>query len=487
MRACGILMHISSLPSKYGIGTIGQSAYEFVDFLAKSRQKYWQILPIGPTAYGDSPYSSLSSFAGNPYFIDLELLCDEGALTKEECESFDFGDNITSVDYGKLFENRYKLLRLAFERDYDEVSVGTFRLENSFWLEDFALYMALKFEFEFKAWYEWPEDIKRRTPEALDKYREKLKEEINFHCYLQYKFFKQWEKLKAYANASNIKIIGDLPIYAAADSSDVWSNTELFSYDENLNPIEVSGCPPDAFSADGQLWGNPCYNWKVHKQENFDWWIRRIASSFGFYDTLRIDHFRGFSEYWAIPAGDDTAKNGTWKKGPGKEFFDILKSNLGEADIIAEDLGVLTDDVRELLAYTAFPGMKVLQFAFDGSDSDYLPHNLTKNSVIYTGTHDNNTLLGWLKGVSTDELKRVINYLDLSREENYSWGIIKHIYMSVCRLCIIPMQDYLELGSEARMNHPSVTHGNWKWRMEKSADTEDLTDILSELVQRYYR
>lgn len=491
MRASGILMHISSLPSKYGIGTFGQEAYDFVDFLEQAGQKYWQILPVGCTSYGDSPYSSFSTFAGNPYFIDLEVLCGQGLLTQEECESFDWGDDPKNVDYAKLFESRYQVLHLAFDRDQKLLSSKEFKdwcEENREWLDDFALYMAVKFDSDMVSWQEWEEGIRTRKPKAMKACRKKLQKEILFFQYTQYKFFEQWNKLKQYANDKGIKIIGDIPIYVAGDSADTWANPELFLFDKKLRPIDVAGCPPDAFSATGQLWGNPIYNWEQHKKTGYAWWVRRVRMAFQLYDTVRIDHFRGFESFYAIPYGELTAENGEWRKGPGIDIFNTLKKELGELDIIAEDLGYLTEDVRKLLRDTGYPGMKVLQFAFDSREnSDYLPHNYDHNNVVYTGTHDNETLAGWFETAPKADVRFAIEYFHLTKTEGYNWGFIRQTYMTTSDLAVIPIQDFLNLGCEARMNTPSTLGGNWMFRLEPGALTEKLAKKIRRMVKTYRR
>lgn len=485
-RASGTLLHISSLPSPFGIGTFGKEAFAFVDFLAEAKQKYWQILPVGPTSYGDSPYSSFSTFAGNPYFIDLDLLCAEKLLKKSEYASLDWGSDPERTDFEKLFAHRYKVLRKAFQRDQSDLSA--FTKENADWLPDFSLYMALKFECNLRSWMEWPELLKRRDPNTLERYRKKLANEIRFFVWQQYKFFEQWNALKSYANAQGVRIIGDLPIYVAGDSADTWSHPELFLFDEQLNPIEVAGCPPDAFAATGQLWGNPIYHWEAHQASDYDWWTRRMRSAFTLYDVVRIDHFRGFESFYAIPYGDPTAEFGVWRQGPGIDLFRHFKQALGKLDIIAEDLGYLTPAVRRLLKQSGYPGMKVLQFAFDSrEESDYLPHNYQHNCVVYTGTHDNDTLCGWFQSAPRADVRFSKRYFHLSRSEGYHWGFIRHAYMSVADLAIIPMQDFLAQGSEARMNTPSTIGDNWQYRMKPGADTPELAAKIAVLVQMYSR
>ena len=478
-RKCGVLLPVSSLPSKYGIGCFDKKAYEFVDALKEAGQSYWQILPLGPTSYGDSPYQSFSTFAGNPYFISLEELIKEGVLTKKECESMDFGTDETSVDYAKLYEGRMILLRKAYERSnvYMDSEFRRFQEEEAWWLKDYALFMAVKKRFGGIPWSEWAEDIRLRWQNALDYYREEMYFEIEFQEYMQFKFRQQWMKLKSYANENGIRIIGDIPIYVAMDSADTWANPWLFKLDEKNCPIQVAGCPPDGFSATGQLWGNPLYNWEVHRNSGYEWWVKRIANCFRLYDVVRIDHFRGFDEYYAIPYGDETAENGEWMPGPGMDLFRTMKETLGDLPIIAEDLGFLTDTVRQLLKDSGYPGMKVLEFAFvAGEDSDYLPHNYDKNCVVYTGTHDNDTLQGWYQTLSEEDKEMTKEYLNnpYTPDEEVHWDFISLAMRSVADTCIIPVQDYLGLGNKARINMPSTLGSNWMWRMKKGAFTDEL-------------
>lgn len=490
MRSSGVLMPISSLPSPYGIGTMGKAARKFVDFLVKAGQKYWQILPICPTSYGDSPYQSFSSFAGNPYFIDLEYLCREKLLTKAECMSFDWGGNEHYVDYGILYESRFALLKLAFKRFRKNIpdDYASFCKEQAEWLSEYALFMAIKDANGGKAWSEWPKEQKHHIPEAIAKAKEEYADEIEFYRMLQYLFFKQWKQLKAYANEKGIEIIGDVPIYVSGDSADVWANPGQFYLDKNLNPIEVAGCPPDAFSEGGQLWGNPLFRWDVMKADDYRWWTRRIAAMAELYDIVRIDHFRGFDSYYAIPAKDDTAINGTWKKGPGMDLFHTLEKKLGRLPIIVEDLGFLTESVHKLLEDSGFPGMKVIQFAFDSrEDSDYLPHNYIRHCVVYTGTHDNDTTMGWFKSAPKESVKFAKKYLNLTKEEGYNWGMMRAAWSSVADLAIVPMQDLLGLGSEARMNTPSTLGDNWKWRATADQITAGLANKVYKCMQMYAR
>jgi len=489
-RSSGILMHITSLPSPYGIGTFGKEAYKFVDFLEKSGLSYWKILPLGPTGYGDSPYQSFSSFAGNPYFIDLDMLVEEDLLKKDEIENIDFGNDIERVDYGKIFRNKLPILRKVYEKNKNRFlkEILDFREKNTNWVEDYALYMAIKEHFDLKSWQEWEEDIKLRNKKAIKHYTDILHEDINYWIFLQYLFYKQWSNLKRYANNKGIKIIGDIPIYIAEDSVDTWSNSELFLLDENNTPIKVAGCPPDAFSKTGQLWGNPIYRWDVIEERGFDWWIERIKHNCELYDVIRIDHFRGFKSYWEIPYGDKTAEKGRWVKGPGTKLFNAIKDSLGNVNIIAEDLGFLDKEVIEFRKETGYPGMKVLQFAFDTKEeSDYLPHNYDKNCVVYTGTHDNDTVIGWLKNAYKKDLEYAIKYLKLTKEEGYNWGFIRGAWSSVGCLAIAPMQDFLGLGSEARMNIPSTIGGNWQWRVKKEDLSDELANKIYEITKLYGR
>lgn len=484
MRTSGVLMPISSLPSPYGIGTMGKSAREFVDFLLKGGQTYWQILPICPTSYGDSPYQSFSSFAGNPYFIDLEYLCEDGLLTKEECESFEWGGNEKYVDYGTMYVSRYALLKKAYLRFVKNIpeDFADFCKSKKEWLDDYALFMALKDANNGVAWFEWENDLRLRKEEALTKARSEYEDDIEFYKMLQYLFFQQWESLKKYANDKGIEIIGDVPIYVAGDSADVWANPKQFYLDEDLNPIEVAGCPPDGFSADGQLWGNPLFRWDEMKKDDYAWWTKRIKAMSELYDIIRIDHFRGFDSYYAIPAKDTTAKNGKWKTGPGMDLFHQLEKKLGKLPIIVEDLGFLTPSVRQLLKDSGFPGMKVIQFAFDSREgSDYLPHTYTQHCVVYTGTHDNDTVMGWMDTAPEESVQFAKEYLNLTEEEGYNWGMMRAAWSSVADMAIVPLQDLLGLGSEARINIPSTLGENWKWR----ATSDQITDELAEKLYRY--
>ena len=492
MRRSGMLLPISSLPSKYGIGSFSKEAYDFIDVLRDSGQSLWQILPLGPTGHGDSPYQSFSTFAGNSYFIDLDELVKEGVLTEEECNSYDWGNNTQYIDYEKIYSSRFKILRTAYIRSNinENKMFESYCKENEWWLHDYALYMAIKDSFNGKSWIEWDNDIRTREQEAIYRYEEELRDEINFYKYQQYLFSNQWNKLKSYANKEGISIIGDIPIYVAFDSADTWSNPELFQLDNEGNPVAVAGCPPDAFSETGQLWGNPLYSWDYHKDTNYEWWIKRIEYSFKLYDVVRIDHFRAFDEYYSIPYGEETAVNGAWKQGPGIELFECIKENLGNVNIIAEDLGFLTESVKQLLSDTGYPGMKILQFAFDSrEDSDYLPHNYNNNCIVYTGTHDNDTVVGWYKEINSEDKNMCIDYMNSkhTEENEIHWDFICLAMRSVADTCIIPVQDYLGLGSEARINIPSMLGDNWKWRMEKDSFSKPMIEKIKMLTELYGR
>lgn len=490
MRTCGVLLPITSLPSKYGIGCFSREAYEFVDKLKAAGQKNWQILPLGPTGYGDSPYQSFSTFAGNPYYIDLEQLIEEGLLTEEECEACDFGDNDRYVDYEKIYFGRFPILRKAFERFMPDEEFAGFCEENAYWLEDYSLYMAVKDANGGKSWIEWEEGLRNRQPEALEQAREELKDDVAFYRFQQYEFMKQWTALKSYANDQGIRIIGDIPIYVAFDGADTWANPEMFQFTEENLPSAVAGCPPDAFSATGQLWGNPLYKWEYHKKQGYEWWMRRVKYCFELYDIVRIDHFRGFDAYYSIPYGDKTAENGHWEEGPGYDLFRTMKEKLGDLPIIAEDLGFLTDSVMKLLKDTGYPGMKVLQFAFDSRDeSDYQPHLYTNNCVVYTGTHDNDTVLGWDQAISDADRTYAREYMrnEGSEGEQLAWDFICTALRSVADMAIIPIQDYLALGSEARINTPSTLGDNWKWRMIPEEFTDELAKRMRRAAKLYGR
>lgn len=494
-RTTGILLSITSLPSKYGIGCFSKSAYDFVDWLREAGQSYWQILPLGPTSYGDSPYQSFSTFAGNPYFISLEALIEEGLLTEEECESVDFGEDERTVDYEKMYKGRYKLLRKAYERSNisQNPEYWNFMEKNYWWLSDYALFMAVKDRFDGKTWTQWAEDIRLRWGFAMDYYRKELYFDIEFQQYLQFTFHKQWMALKAYANEKGIKIVGDIPIYVAMDSADTWAHPELFQLDKDNVPLAVAGCPPDGFSATGQLWGNPLYRWDYHKYTGYDWWMKRLAHCFELYDVVRIDHFRGFDEYYSIPYGAETAMEGHWEKGPGMDLFYRMRDVLGQREVIAEDLGFMTDTVRQLVAESGFPGMKVLEFAFDSRDSgcanDYLPHNYTENCVAYTGTHDNETITGWLQSITKEEREMVRSYLcnQYTPNKDLYKCLISLVMQSKAALSIIPMQDYLGHDNVSRMNKPSTVGINWKWRLKEEELSDELQEEIYDIARIYGR
>ncbi len=484
-------MPMSSLPSPYGVGSMGRAAFEFVDFLAAAGQKYWQLLPLGPTGFGDSPYSSYSSFAGNPYLIDLDLLIEEGLLTRKEVKSFKWGSNPAQVDYERLYEGRFPLLRKAFERGRESLreEIDAFGRENGRWLSEYCLYMAVKAHFDMKSWTEWPDEaIRRHRPEALQEYGLKLADEVDYWKFIQFLFFRQWEALREYAVEKKVKLIGDVPIYVAMDSADVWSEPQFFQLDERNTPKAVAGVPPDPFTEDGQLWGNPLYDWDRMKADGYGWWIRRIEGATRLFDVLRIDHFRGMESYWAVPYGEKTAKNGEWKQGPGMSLVGVLTSWFHGTEFIAEDLGYLTPAVRKLLADSGLPGMKVMEFAFDAhGDSDYLPHCCCENSVCYLGTHDNDTVLGWLETTSEEDAEFARRYMHVTEDEGWCWGMIRSGMATSSRLFVALMQDLLELDGSARMNVPGTDSRNWRWRMLPGAATEELAAKLRLYTETFRR
>lgn len=494
-RTAGILLPVTSLPSKYGIGCFSKSAYDFVDWLKAAGQSYWQILPLGPTSYGDSPYQSFSTFAGNPYFISLEALIEEGVLTEKECDGADFGSRPNDIHYEKLYKNRYPLLRKAYERSKISENPDYLRFieENNWWLSDYALFMAVKDRFEGVPWNQWAEDIRLRWGNAMDYYREELYFEIEFQQYMQFKFYGQWNALKAYANENGIRLIGDIPIYVAMDSADTWAHPELFQLDETLTPSAVAGCPPDGFSADGQLWGNPLYRWDYHRNTGYEWWISRLSYCFRLYDVVRIDHFRGFDEYYSIPYGAESAKEGHWEKGPGIDLFRHVEQSLGWHEVIAEDLGYVTDSVRQLVFESGFPGMKVLEFAFDsrdtGSANDYLPHNYIENCVAYTGTHDNETITGWFQSITKKERQMARDYLcdQTTPDRLLHQSFISLIMRSSAKSCIIPIQDYMGYDNTCRINKPSTVGINWRWRLTEDELSEELKEKIHAMAMRYGR
>ncbi len=489
MRCSGVLMHISSLPGPYGIGTMGKQAYAFVDFLHRAHQSCWQILPLSPTGFGDSPYQSCSTYAGNHYLIDLDMLVGEGLLRCDELDGIAWSRSEERVDFGLLYQNRLKVLRLAYGRFADSAALDAFCEENRDWLPDFALFMALKDRFGGKPWYDWDDALKFRRADALNRRREELSEEIRFYCFVQYLFFRQWNALRTYAHNNGIRIIGDVPIYVPLDSVEVWREPELFQLDETLTPTAVAGCPPDAFTADGQLWGNPLYDWDAMQRQDFAWWVRRLAAAGKLYDTVRMDHFRGLESYWAVPHGDATARNGKWVKGPGMTFIRAVQKALPALDMIAEDLGYLTQEVLDLRDGSGYPGMKVLQFAFDVREpSDYLPHTYTRNTVVYTGTHDNMTMRQWFESMDEASVDYARQYMNLSEREGLVWGTVRAAFASVSDVCIVPMQDLLDLGGDARMNFPgTLSISNWTWRAKDGIINGVLADRLLALTKLYDR
>ena len=489
-RSSGILLPVSSLPSKYGIGTLGREAYQFADALKAARQKYWQVLPLGPTSYGDSPYQSFSTFAGNPYFIDLELLAEDGLVTRRELEAADWGENPRYVDYGAIYTARFPVLRRAYERGYPRhrQAVEKFTRENR-WVRDYALFMALKSHFGMKSWLEWEDrEIARHRPAAVARYEKLLAEDVQFYTYLQYLFFQQWGALKEYINGLGIQIIGDLPIYVAMDSADVWAEPEFFQLDSDNRPVEIAGVPPDYFTADGQLWGNPLYDYDRMKADGFGWWIRRVEGASRLFDVVRIDHFRGLESYWAVPYGEKTARNGRWRRGPGMDLVGVLTSWFHGLRFIAEDLGFLTPEVHQLLEESGLPGMKVLEFAFDPREpSNYLPHTYTPNCVCYAGTHDNETLLQWERGADAETLAYAREYLGIGQWPPLNWAILRAGMRSTAGIFIAQMQDYLELGAEGRMNEPGTTQGNWRWRLLPEEMDEALVEKIARCTRLYGR
>lgn len=490
-RGAGILLPVTSLPSPYGIGTFGKAAYEFVDFLRAAGQKYWQVLPLGPTSYGDSPYQSFSAYAGNPYFIDLEILVEEGLLEKEYLDQFSWGGDETSVSYETIYQNRFQVLRTAFRNSAHQEAPDfrIFERENAYWLGDYCLYMACKEHFGNVSWLEWDEDIRFRRPEAVKKYEALLEEEIAFWAFCQYKFFEQWDRLRDYAAKQGIRIIGDIPIYAALDSADVWTHPKLFLLDEKLVPKFIAGVPPDAFSATGQLWGNPLYDWDAMEEEDFEWWRQRILASGRLYDALRIDHFIGITRYYAVPWGAKDSVNGTYRPGPGKKLTDVINEAAGSMRIIAEDLGIVTPEVRKLLNDNGYPGMKVIAFGFDGDPAnEHLPHNYTTaNCVAYGGTHDNETLAGLFCDKSDEVLSYLFDLIGTRERSEIVEGLFRQVYGSIAAVAIFQAQDVLKLDNSARMNFPSTLGGNWEWRLRKGQLGEKEAGWLRWLAHVYNR
>ena len=478
-----------SLPSAYGIGTFGKAARDFVDFLDNAGQSYWQLLPLGPAGKGSSPYSALSSFAGNPLYIDLDTLTEQGLLDRSDYSELPWGANVERVDYSAL-KQRDSVFRKAYSRVTTDIkaAIEKFRSGNA-WLPDYALFMAVRSKEHPGFWYEWPKGLKYREEAAMSAARERLADEVGYWEFLQYEFFLQWNALKSRANKNGIAIIGDLPIYAAMDSADVWANPELFYLDENLLPVEVSGCPPDAFSEDGQLWENPLYRWELMERDGYSWWMRRLGAAVKTFDVTRIDHFRGFESYYAIPASESTARNGRWRQGPGIEFFQKAKAELNNPTFIAEDLGFLTDQVRRMLKRSGYPGMKVLQFAFNPQDkSEYLPFMYDKNCVVYTGTHDNDTAKGWYNSAPRSEKNFFRKYLDMrGRTASTPWAMVRAAWASPANTAVAQMQDFLELDSSARINVPGVANGNWSWRVRSGLFTDELAEKIRDITELYGR
>ena len=490
-RSSGILLPIFSLPSRYGVGTLGQAAYDFIDFLAEADQAWWQILPVGPTSYGDSPYQCYSTFAGNPYFVDLDLLVADGLLKKSELRGVDFGSDPSQVDYGKLYENRFPLLRKAYARGRETMAeeFAAFRRENERWLDDYALFMAAKDHFSGKPWTEWPDDdLRMHRPEAVRRWAEKLAEDVEFYSFIQLLFFRQWALLREYAHDHGVGIIGDIPIYVAMDSADTWSSPESFQLDDQNVPTAVSGVPPDYFSEDGQLWGTPLYRWDAMRADGYGWWIRRVEGAAKLYDALRIDHFRGFEAYWSVPYGDKTAKNGKWVKGPGMDLVGRLTGWFHDVQFIAEDLGYITPELQALLTESGLPGMKVLEFAFDSREpSNYLPHTYGPNCVCYTGTHDNTTLAAWRDEADPDDVAFADEYLGLNDEEGRNIGMIRGGMSSVAVLFIAQLQDWLNTGAESRINTPGKLGGNWLWRLRPEDVPAGLAKKIARMTRNYGR
>lgn len=496
-RACGVLMPVFSLPGKYGIGCFSREAYEFVDFLKKAGQTYWQILPLGPTSYGDSPYQAFSTFAGNPYFIDLEELADRGWITKKEIAAYDWGDNDKKngnpeyVDYEKIYNSRFKVLKKAFKQSGIEKDpeFQKYVTRNKRWLVNYATYMAIKDANGSVSYLEWPEDIRLRKKDALEKWSKKCAEDIVFYEFIQYLFYTQWKKLKKYANSKGIKIIGDIPIYVSLDSADTWADPKLFQLDPKGYPKAVAGCPPDCFSEDGQLWGNPLYDWDYHKKTGYEWWIRRFRQCFDLYDIVRIDHFRGFQDYYSIPYGDKNARGGKWVKGPGWDLFSVVKATFKDKPVIAEDLGFITPAVQRLIKKCGYPGMKIMMYGFEtDAVSEHAPFTFDHNCVVYTGTHDNDTITHWFKkALKKEEQDYIREYMNFKGNKDIAWNYIRTGMSSVADTAIFPIQDYLGLGNEAKINSPSTLGINWKWRLLPGMLTDELADKMNRMALVYHR
>lgn len=490
MRKSGILLHISSLPSEYGIGKMGKHAFEFVDFLVKSGVKLWQILPLSPTSYGDSPYQSFSVNAGNPYFIDFEILEGDGLLEAEDYKNIVWDGEPDKVDYALIYDKCFEVLRIAYSRFKASkfLAYKKFCDKNKNWLDEYALFMALKFENDGKAWYEWENAISMHRKNAVAEAKKRLKKEIGFFKFLQFEFNRQWTELKNYANGNGVEIVGDIPIYCAYDSVEVWSDHKLFMLDRKRRPVSVAGCPPDEFSPLGQLWGNPLYNWEYHSQKGYEWWINRISAATELYDIVRIDHFRGFESFYAIPYGKEDATEGEWLKGPNFQLFRNIEEKLGRLNLIAEDLGFITPEVREMLDACGYPGMKVLQFGFSGGDNEHLPHNFTTtNCIAYTGTHDNETLNGWVGAMDKKSLKFAKKYLNVSKKSEIPMAVIRGAWGSVAEVAIAQMQDFLDSPKEGRMNTPSTLGNNWQFRTKSEQFTSQLAKKIKRLNVIYNR
>ena len=484
-------MHITSLPSPYGIGSMGQAAFDFVDFLKKAKQTYWQILPINPPGYGDSPYQAFSTFAGNPYLIDLEQLVDCGWLRREELAGIKWGERDDQVDYSVMYTQRLRVLRMAWNRFRKEppADVAVYIAQEQAWLDEYVLFMAVKAHFGDGPWTEWPLDIRLHQPEAMAHYRALLQDEIEFQCFVQYCFHVQWQRLRSYAHENGIRIIGDIPIYVPLDSADVWSHPENFQLTRTRRPRVVAGCPPDGFSANGQYWGNPIYDWDRMEQNGFSWWMDRLHAAGQNFDVVRIDHFRGIESYWSIPAVNRTARKGEWVKGPGMKLIRAIQKNCPDTEFIAEDLGFLTPEVQQMVKESGFPGMKVLEFAFDPREpSNYLPHKYEENCICYTGTHDNETLVQWCEGLDANSDAYARDYLHIGPEDDLAGAIIEAGMQSKAQLFIMQMQDYLRLGKEARMNEPGkLLPSNWRWRMLPGAANDALAEKIAGLTEQANR
>lgn len=489
-RGAGILLPISALPSAYGIGNLGKEARKFIDFLEKAGQTYWQVLPVGPTSYGDSPYQSFSAFAGNPYFIDPETFMEEGILTKDELESISWQERGDRIEYSTLYENRFSLLKKAFSRSSHKETREyiSFCLKNSFWLEDYAVFMACKTHFGGVSWQEWPKELRLFQKEAVLQYSTLLEEEVEFWKFCQFSFFRQWKELREYANSKGVLIIGDMPIYVAMDSADVWSHSRYFQLDEEHRPKKVAGVPPDAFSEDGQLWGNPLYDWEQMEKDDFHWWRERMKAASRLFDCVRIDHFIGICRYFSVPAEDTTSKNGSYYPGPGMKLIKAIQESAEGTEIIAEDLGILVPEVEELLEESGYPGMKVLQFAFDGrKDNDHLPYMYRRNLVAYAGTHDNDTLVGWYESLSEEERKLPSEFLNIVDSEELPVAAMRLLYASPANTVIFQAQDVLGLPGEARMNFPSTMGENWRWRLLPGQLSDSLAGTLKNLAAIFGR